>query len=669
MSLSSLLEEKLGSARRSVLRRVAASAPLSLLVRCALALCAGAMLSGVRLPGGSLPLGLALVAALPFGAAGVSALLGAVGAHALLYGLPQTLSVAAAGFLIETELLIFRELLPRDKRWFLPVSAAVLYGMVEFLELLQAHFAPDETLLFLARVGMLGVCAWAFTDAVGTRKRGARIFLALCLLAGCGAVQLPGGVRLSVLLGAAAAGFCLGRADALRAAALTGLVLDLTGACAVPLTPAFALAAIGCGLLPLRTRLLRVLILLLCCGGWLLLRQDAMVSGMAGCVLGGALALLLPQRLERLLDTDAPDVAAAAAPGLEQASALLSRVRRLLERTRVQEPAPQSAAVFDRAAELACRDCPGWDTCWEACAADTYLALSNAAARILQRGEMQSDDLPPFFRARCCRYEQFRAAVDQAMDEQLARLQYQNRLTELCAVTAEQYGCLSSFLHALSVPRPDAPETVFTPEEGFRACGVRGSTVCGDLAASFTCGTQYYLLLCDGMGTGPAARAEAAAAAELLTGLIRSGMDAPEALRMLNGVYLLRESGGFSTVDLLQVDLATGEGFLHKWGAAPSYLLVGRRVYKLGGSTPPPGVSAEQAVRRGQCIQLSLQRGQTLILVSDGADEQTAEQTIRESASAPPCELAAAIVAACSPDDDRSAAAVKLKRAHIPAGV
>ena len=82
-----------------------------------------------------------------------------------------------------------------------------------------------------------------------------------------------------------------------------------------------------------------------------------------------------------------------------------------------------------------------------------------------------------------------------------------------------------------------------------------------------------------------------------------------------------------------------------------------------------PGVSAEQAVRRGQCIQLSLQRGQTLILVSDGADEQTAEQTIRESASAPPCELAAAIVAACSPDDDRSAAAVKLKRAHIPAGV
>ncbi len=661
MSLSSLLEEKLGAARRSVLRRIAASAPLGLLVRGALACCAGAALSGVRLPGGSLPLGLALAAALPFGAASVCALLGAVGAHALLYGLSQTLSVAAAGFLIETELLLFRELLPRDKRWFLPASAAVLYGMVEFLELLQAHFAPDETLLFFARVGMLGVSAWVFTDAVTSRHRGARIYLALCLLAGCGAAVLPGGVRLSVVLGTAAVGFCLGRADALRAAALVGLALDITGVCAVPLTPCFALAALLCGVLPLKTRLMRAVILLACCGGWLLLRQDAAIAGMAGAVLGAVLALLLPQRLERVLDTDAPDGAAAAAPGLEQASVLLGRIRRLLERTRTQEGAPQSAAVFDRAAELACRGCTGWEMCWETCAADTYLALSGAAGRILQRGKMQPDDLPPFFRARCCRYEQFTGAVNQALDEQLARLQYQNRLTELSAVTAEQYGCLAAFLHALAQGASDAPPAAFAPDEGFRACGVRGSSVCGDLAASFTCGEWYYLLLCDGMGTGPAARGEAAAAAELLKGLICSGMGAPEALRMLNGVYFLRESGGFSTVDLLQVSLASGEGMLHKWGAAPSYLLVGRRVYKLGEAAPPPGVSAELG-RRGQCIQLALQRGQTLILVSDGADEQTAEQTIRTAASAPPCELAAAIVAACGADDDRSAAVVRLRR-------
>lgn len=661
MSLSSLLEEKLGAARRGVLRRIAASAPLGLLVRGMLALCAGAVLSGVALPGGSLPLGLALVAALPFGAASVCALLGAVGAHALIYGLSQTLSVAAAGFLIETELLIFRELLPRDKRWFLPASAAVLYGMVEFLELLQAHFVPDETLLFLGRVGMLGVCAWVFTDAVTSRDRGARIFLALCLLAGCRSLVLPGGVRLSIVLGAATVGFCLGRADALRAAALVGLALDVTGVCAVPLTPSFALAALLCGVLPLKTRLMRAVILLACCGGWLLLRQDVQVAGMAGCVLGGVLALLLPQRLERFLDTDAPDLSAAAAPGLEQASALLGRIRRLLERTRAHDPAPQSAAVFDRAAELACCGCAGWETCWETCAADTYLALSGAAGRILQRGEMLPDDLPPFFRARCSRYAQFTGAVNQALDEQLARLQYQNRLTELSAVTAEQYGCLAAFLHGLAANKPDAPPAAFAPDEGFRACGVRGSSVCGDLAASFTCGEWYYLLLCDGMGTGPAARGEAAAAAELLKGLICSGMDAPEALRMLNGVYLLRESGGFSTVDLLQVSLVSGEGMLHKWGAAPSYLLVGRRVYKLGASTPPPGVSAEQG-RRGQCIQLALQRGQTLILVSDGADEQTAEQTIRAGATTPPCELAAAIVSACGAEDDRSAAVVRLRR-------
>ena len=42
MSWSSLVEDKLGAARRSVLRRVSASAPLGLLVRGMLALCAGA---------------------------------------------------------------------------------------------------------------------------------------------------------------------------------------------------------------------------------------------------------------------------------------------------------------------------------------------------------------------------------------------------------------------------------------------------------------------------------------------------------------------------------------------------------------------------------------------------------------------------------------------------
>ena len=49
------------------------------------------------------------------------------------------------------------------------------------------------------------------------------------------------------------------------------------------------LAALLCGVLPLKTRLMRAVILLACCGGWLLLRQDVQVAGMAGCVLGGAL--------------------------------------------------------------------------------------------------------------------------------------------------------------------------------------------------------------------------------------------------------------------------------------------------------------------------------------------------------------------------------------------
>ena len=665
MPQQSLLEKKLDAARRRILSRLRADPTLSLIARSVLAALGGALLAGVTILDRPMPVCLALAAALPFGLAGVCAYLGAAGAYVLLYGASQALSILAAGFLIQTEQLIFRGLLPQDKRWFLPLCAAVLYGLIEFLELLQAHFAPEQTLLFLLRVALLALCSWQFSEALHHHSRRAQLFFALCLLAGSGCLHLPGSVRLSVVVGLAAAGYCLRLPNALPACAACALTLDLTGACAAPLTPPVCMAALLCTLLPWRGRMLQTAVLLLCCMAALAFSAVPDLPALAGCILGCALCLLLPQRLSRLLEADpAPDAPPA---GLESASQLLRRVRRLLDRTQTRAAAPQSAAVFDRAAELACRDCPGWDTCWESCAADTYLALSGAAGRILQRGEALPGDLPPFFRARCCRYEVFLHAVDQALDEQTARLQCSSRTAALSAVAAAQYDCLADFLHALCTPQPLlTPLPAYRADVGFRACGVRGSNVCGDHAASFTNGEFFYLLLCDGMGTGPSARQESQTAAALLTGLIQSGMHAPDALKMLNGVYLLRGDGGFSTVDLLQISLVTGSGTLFKWGAAPSYLRAGRRVYTIGAAAPPPGAADDPTVQ-SQRIPLDLQRGQTLLLVSDGTDPDAAVRVLQEQTARSACELAAAVLAACpTQDDDRTAAVLTLRRTTAP---
>lgn len=76
--------------------------------------------------------------------------------------------------------------------------------------------------------------------------------------------------------------------------------------------------------------------------------------------------------------------------------------------------------------------------------------------------------------------------------------------------------------------------------------------------------TQY-VLLCDGMGTGSGAQSDAQEAISVLQSLLTLGFDAMDAAAMLNELYVLRGDGCFSTVDLLEMDLCTGEGALYKW--------------------------------------------------------------------------------------------------------
>ena len=82
-------------------------------------------------------------------------------------------------------------------------------------------------------------------------------------------------------------------------------------------------------------------------------------------------------------------------------------------------------------------------------------------------------------------------------------------------------------------------------------------------------------MLCDGMGTGSDAAQESTTAVDTLTDLIQSGMQPDHAMEFLNGMYILRDTGCFSTMDILELSLITGQGTLYKWGAAPSYVKSG----------------------------------------------------------------------------------------------
>ena len=137
----------------------------------------------------------------------------------------------------------------------------------------------------------------------------------------------------------------------------------------------------------------------------------------------------------------------------------------------------------------------------------------------------------------------------------------------------------------------------FAQAEPFRALASlagaprQGEKVSGDTGLWFRREDgQLFLLLCDGMGSGPGAKQESAQAAKLLENFLRAGMAAQEAVETVSSALALRgEAGGSTTIDLLSVDLFTGKCAVHKQGAAPTY------VRRLSASSVPWGPPCRRA--------------------------------------------------------------------------
>ena len=85
---------------------------------------------------------------------------------------------------------------------------------------------------------------------------------------------------------------------------------------------------------------------------------------------------------------------------------------------------------------------------------------------------------------------------------------------------------------------------------------------------------------------------------------------------MLNTFLMAKTDETFTTVDLLEVDLLSGEANFIKAGAAPSFVLRGDRLHRIESRTPPAG-----ALRRMCAEQTSfgVREGDFVILMSDGA--------------------------------------------------
>ncbi len=147
-----------------------------------------------------------------------------------------------------------------------------------------------------------------------------------------------------------------------------------------------------------------------------------------------------------------------------------------------------------------------------------------------------------------------------------------------------------------------------------------GRGVSGDLGAWFRDESgQLNVLLCDGMGSGAEAQADSNWAMGLLEKFLRAGLPPEGAFKTVGEALALRgeEEGGFTTLDLLRVDLYTGRSGVYKLGAAPTYVRRSGRVERLCGATLPAGLGSGAP----DVFHRALIAGDCVVMVSDGITE------------------------------------------------
>ncbi len=136
----------------------------------------------------------------------------------------------------------------------------------------------------------------------------------------------------------------------------------------------------------------------------------------------------------------------------------------------------------------------------------------------------------------------------------------------------------------------------------------------------------FYALISDGMGAGKEAALTSGLCSVFLEKMLRAGNRARTSLRMLNQMIASRMQDSTrecsSTVDLLELDLMTGEGAFIKSGAAPSFVVRGNVVRRLQAGTVPIGILSTLDTQK---TRFSLRRGDVVVMISDGVLESDSE--------------------------------------------
>lgn len=144
-------------------------------------------------------------------------------------------------------------------------------------------------------------------------------------------------------------------------------------------------------------------------------------------------------------------------------------------------------------------------------------------------------------------------------------------------------------------------------------------TVSGDNGIYFTTDDGLmFLILSDGMGSGKEAAEESNMSIKLLEKLLRNGVPPDEAYKVIEPIFSVRsgEGFGFATLDILKIDLYSGDCEILKCGAAQSYISQEGHTSRVDCTTLPPGMADRGS--SPDIIRTKVLNGDFVVMMSDG---------------------------------------------------
>ena len=545
----------------------------------------------------------------------------------------QGLVWSASGGLLA--LLLARHI-PQEQPLILPAIAAFLTALTGLLFQLVLRDAVPVPVYFL-RIALAAGAGLLFPVALGRRDA-----VTDWLVGGVAVLALAQASPAPYLgLGYLAAGL-LAVGSAFPAAVLGGLGLDLAQITKIPMTAVLCLAGF-LRMIPFERKWMRYLAPGAACMAVMAVCGVRDFTPLPGLILGGALGIVLPpfqQTDRRRGETGLAQVR------LELGAEVMGITQQLLLET--APPAIDASAVLQKVRQRACGSCSARSSCHQQSSLGVALLQNPLEAQCRKSGRL----IPELRRGQ----------------EQLKLLKADSaRQSEYRSALVQQYQFMGDYLRGLadSLPRRgQRPRAWFRAETAARSRS--RETANGDRCLAFS-GSEcrYFVILCDGMGTGLGAAQEGQSAGALLRQMLTAGFPASHALRTVNSILALRGSAGAVTVDLAEIFLDTGHAVLYKWGAAPSWLIRRSGADKIGTATPPPGISVTEA--RETVEKLSLRRGEALVLLSDGVDGEGIPRRSDLTPDMPPGELAAKILeyGRGKQLDDATAVVIRLRPASL----